>query len=147
MSNEKIEGLRALLADESLPLAERRTAAELCIAALLDSVQEPAEDDSDVIRLRTPPEGDPLVGDLYVRAVQILNEDRGWAPTGPSLAQARRHIHTRRREELVRAIYKDHSRHHLERLEAAQRVLDAASPRSHWRMNGYTAQRIIEESK
>jgi hypothetical protein len=145
MSN-RLDGLRTAIRNEALPLAERKQAAEHLITALVDELQEPAEDDKAVFATVAPPSADGPLGDIYPRAWRIANEKRGWAASGPTLAQGRRHVHEQRRTELLKAIYTDKARHSLERIEAAQRILNSEPPLSFWRKNGYTAQRLVAEA-
>lgn len=144
MSN--IEQLRAVIDNESLPLAERKQAAQLLVSGLVDAVPEPQDDDAQVVALLTCPSADGTLGHIAPLAWQVSNECRGWARSGGTLTQARRHVHEKRRGELLKTIYQDRDRHGLEREAAAQRLLDALPPLSMERRNGITAQRLVAEA-
>jgi hypothetical protein len=130
-----------------LTLAERKAAAEHYIAAIVDAVSTPADDDAAVIALMQPPEWDGPMAEYQPTVRRIVNEQRGWASSGPSPAQARRHVQEQRRTDLLKAIYTNREPHSLEREAAAQRLLDSLPPSSMQRRNGFTAQRLIQEAK
>jgi hypothetical protein len=92
MSN-KLDLLKTAIADESIPLAERRTAAEHLVTALVDAVPAPAEDDAEVVELVTPWKDDGPLGGTAPMAWRACNEVYGWHKDGPTLAQARKRVH------------------------------------------------------
>jgi len=144
MSNEKIEGLRALLADESLPLAERKTAAELCIAALVDAVQAPGPDEAEVVELRTPWKGDARTCNFLSDAWKQRNVVYGWHETGPTLSQALKRVAELLRLRALLGVIVDDSAHKLERLAACRALLDEhLDPRNHYRRNNFTAEDLL----
>lgn len=71
--------LRSLIADEALPLAERKQAAEYYITAIRDVVSEPAEDDPAVTYLFAPetvPDTDShseMMNNLLLYAWKLIN--------------------------------------------------------------------------
>jgi hypothetical protein len=143
MSN-KLDQLRTAIADESLGLPERRTATELYVAGLVDAVPAPAEDDAEVVELVTPWTDDGTLGSIAPLAWKQRNLAYGWHESGPSLAQARKHVHDRLKFRALLAVVVDESEHRLERLEACRRVLDELHPQNFYRVNGYTPERMLD---
>ncbi len=148
MSSTKLDQLRAVVADESLPLPERKIAAEHYVSELVDAVPAPADDDAAVLALQTPyTKIDPILGNIYIRAWEIGNEIHGWAASGPTTIQARKHIHQGRQFRVLLTIVADDAHCHLERLEACQRILDELPARNFYRVNSYTAERLLAQVK
>lgn len=144
MSIEKLEDLRQIIADENTNISTRKVAAEHLVAAMVNAVEEPADDDAEVVKLRTPLRtDDPVMGNLYRTAWIVWNASFGWSETGPTLAQARKHVHEWHRQRVVLTLVVDESAHQLERLAATQHVLDHLDARNFYRINGYSAQQLL----
>lgn len=145
MSKTNYEQFRSLIADESLPLTERRTAAEHYITALVDAVPEPGDDHAEVIELRTPWKSDRL-GSIAETAWKARNGAYGWYANGPTVSQARAHVHKRLKLLVLLAVVVDEHAHHLERLAACQSLLeDHRHPQNFYRKNGYHAEKLLSK--
>ncbi len=72
-----------------------------------------------------------------------------WPPIRPasrwSLRDARAEVLRRHRERVLLAVVVNESAARLERLEAAQTILDASHADGKWRRNSYTAERLLTE--
>jgi hypothetical protein len=145
MSN--IGELRVVIADESLGLPERRAAAEHYLAELVEAVPAPAEDDAEVVELRTPWKAEGEMGKFMQSGWRSRNTVYGWSPDGPTLTQAKLHVHDRMKLRALLGIIVDDSAHHLERLEACRGVLGRLSLQNFYRVNGYTPERMLAEVK
>lgn len=148
MSNpETLEQLRAVIRNEDAPITARKQAAQLLVSELVDAVQEPGESDADVLALMAPPNADDeMIRELCRQAWAYTNETRGWAASGPTVLQACRHAHERRRTHLLKVVYQDVARHPLEREAGARRYVDTFPPQSLDRRNGVTAERLLAEA-
>lgn len=113
----KYELLSAAIRDESLPLSERKTAAEHYISELVDAVPVPADDDSEVTELMQPWRDKKL-------ATSFEKLTNGLSTHGETLVNAKRTVLRRRRLRAVLAVIVDGSAHLLEQLAACQKVLD-----------------------
>jgi hypothetical protein len=149
MSNRTLEDLRAAVADDNLPVAERRIAAEHYIAALVDSVPEPGPDDPEVIELKAPwkSSGNPDIDELYAYAHGVVNEDLGWDKSGPTVAQAKTYIREQRKFQALLVVAADEMEPCILRLAACRAVLNDLDPRSAYRRNGHSAQQMLDAIK
>jgi hypothetical protein len=145
MSN-KLDQLRAAIADENLPLSERHTAAEHLVTAVVDAVPAPAEDHTEVVELVTPWKDDGPLGGMDPKAWRVRNEVYGWHESGPTLSQAKRHVHAHHRLRALLTVVTDENAHRLERLEACRVLLDEhLDPRNFYRVNSYTPEQMLEK--
>lgn len=142
MSN-KLDQLRTAIADESLGLPERRTAAEHLIVEMLDAVPVPGDDNAEVVELLTPWTDDGTLGSIAPMAWKQRNLAYGWRESGSTLAQAIKRVHDRHKLRAVLGVVVDESAHRLERLEACRRVLDELHSQNFYRRNGYDAERML----
>jgi hypothetical protein len=144
--SKKLDQLRAAIADESIPLTERRTAAEHLVTAVVDAVPEPEEDNAEVVELLTPWTDDGTLGSIAPMAWKQRNLVYDWHESGPSLAQARKHVHDRLRFRALLAVVVDESAHRLTRLEACRVILDEhLHPQGYHRKNNYNAEKLLEK--
>jgi hypothetical protein len=143
MSSSKLEALRTAIADESIPLSERRTAAEHYVAEMVDAIPAPAEDNAEVAELVTPWTDGGTLGSFAPMAWKQHNLAYGWRESGPTVAQAIKRVHDRLRLRVMLGVVVDENAHHLERLEACRRVLDELHPQNFYRRNGYDAERML----
>jgi hypothetical protein len=144
MSNAEFEALRAVVADESLSLVERKQAAEHYVAGLVDAVPAPAEDDAEVVELVTPWKDDGPLGGTAPMAWRACNEVYGWHKDGPTLAQARKRVHNGLRLRVLLGVAVDTSAHRLTRLEVCRVILDEhLDPRNFYRVNSYTPEQML----
>lgn len=146
---EKLQDLRALIADESITLAGRTVAAEHAVQLQLASVPAPAEDDAEVVELLKTWADDGSLGSLLPTAWKQRNLASGWSESGPTLSQARKWVHDRLRLRALLGIIVDEesASHRLERLEACRCVLETLHPRNFYRVNTYTPERMLAEIK
>ncbi len=146
MITEKLEDLRQIVADEGTNITTRHVAAARYIAELVDAVPVPADDDAEVLKLRTAPPANRVQLDSHVLSYRrIWNEAHGWNPDGPTTVQARKHVRERRQFQEVLGVVVADSAHRLEKLAACQYVLDQLHSRNFYRMNGYTAEKMLEK--
>jgi hypothetical protein len=142
----QVDELRKIIADEALPLAERKAVAEHLVQIIVDAVSAPADDHAGVVALMTPPEWDGPMAEYQPTVQRILNEQRGWASSGPMLPQAKRYVHNGLKFVALLAVVVDGEAHRLERLEACRRVLeDYLSPRNFYRENHYDAEKMLSK--
>lgn len=134
MNSENKTHLRLVLADETLPIQSRQAAAEHLIKLVIESVQEPANDNQEVLKLQQPWENREFAA-MFANSVAV---------DGESPAEAKRIVRQRNRLRAVLAVVVDESAHRLERLAACQKVLDD-TPRTNWPANGYTPDGLLAE--
>ena len=138
--------LRAAVSNVALPIGERQSAAEHLVRLMVAGVPVPADDDAEILELRTPWKDDGKLGSNAPAACRARNEVFGWHVDGPTLSQAKRHVHDRHMLRLLLAIIVDESVHRLERLEACRVVLgDNLRPRSPQRRNNYSPEKLLAE--
>lgn len=146
MSSIKLSELHALVVNETLTEVERREAAERYVAEIVANVPVPSDDDEQVVRMRTaPPANHPQLDSHDLSAWRIWNEVRGWAPDGPTAAQAKKYVRERHQFRVVLGIVVDDSAHRLEKLAACQYILDDLHPRNFLRMNNFTAEKMLQK--
>jgi hypothetical protein len=139
MDEQQAMQLRSVTADEGQSLPARRAAAEHLIGLHVEAVEAAgvSDDDPEVSALRTPwkdaelasmfcksPDGPPL---------------KGWP-----LSDAKSKVLDRRKLRALLAVVVDEKAHPLERLAACEKVL-RDYPVGKWRMNSYTAARLLAE--
>jgi hypothetical protein len=148
VSSEKLEVLRVVIADESLPIAERKVAAEHAVQVQLSAVPEPDDNDDAVAALRTPSvpiNAHPVVVKLTQDSMGFWYELQGWLSTGPTLPQARQHVHKSHKLRLLLRVIVDKAADRLERLAACRVVLDDhIHPRGKFRVNHYGEERLLD---
>jgi hypothetical protein len=136
--NTKIDGLRSLVADESLPLTERRDAAAYVIRLMVESIPVPKADDDEVVELQKPWH-DPFLAELGAAATF------GRSLSGWSLKDAIAEVHRCHQLRAVLSIVVDDTAHRLERLAACQYVLDNSHPEGTWRRNNYSPENLLDK--
>lgn len=142
---DQLINLWGILQNESLSLTERQTAAHLAVELQIGAVPTPADEDPEVVALRTPwPEryGSTVCFGL---AWAVRNEHEGWNAKGPTIQQARKYIVNNRREAAVLAIICDTNAHLLERTAAAEYVLSRLPEDSYYIRQNYTPERMLVE--
>lgn len=134
----ELAALRAIIADEAKPLAERTAAAALAVQLTVDGIPDPADDHSEVVTLMTPwDDGGPLSN-------VIATVTKGLSRTGYPLAEARAHVLQRHKLRAVLALVVDVTAHKLIRLAACQTMLDSfLHPNGRHRLNAYTPERLL----
>jgi hypothetical protein len=139
---DELAALRAVVADEGKPLAERTNAAALIVTLTLEAVTEPADDHPEVVTLVTPwDDGGPL-SDV------IAHVTKGLSRTGYPLAEARAHVLQRHKLRAVLALIVDTALPRLIRLAACQAALDGfLHPNGRHRVNAYSPERLLAAVK
>ena len=145
MNNEK--NLRAFVGNESLGTAQRRDAAEMLVGLKLNAVPEPADDDPEVAELRTPWPDDASLGAVLPMAWRQRNIAYGWPSEGPSVAQARKHIHKRVKLRALLAVVVDEKENRLVRLAACDAVVREHSPKGALRNVHKSAEEMLSAVK
>jgi hypothetical protein len=138
---DELAGLRAVVADEDKPLAERTAAAAHIVTLALGAVTDPADDDAEVAEL-VKPWADPVLAKM---AAEVTG---GRSVNGHSLPDAKQTVFKRRRWRAVLTIICDETAHKLTRLAACQTALDSfLHPNGAHRKAGYSAERLLAEVK
>ncbi|MBS1799553.1 MAG: hypothetical protein JSS95_06970 [Acidobacteria bacterium] len=141
MSNEQIEGLRAIIANTSLTEKERSNAAAHAVQLQLSAVeaQGVADDDDEVAELMSPKDG--LFGTcwpFYVERITGRRADRF------TLHEAKKIVLRRKLLRVLLTIVVDESNEELERLAACQEVFDThLDPRHAFKINAHNAPRLL----
>lgn len=139
-SQNQLEGLRQVIANESLSLTERRVAADHAIQLQLAAVdaEDVPGDDAEIVEL-THPWTDAKIGAL-------MESITGWVSTkGFSLAEAKKTVMRRRRLRMLLAIVVDVAKNKQERLAACREVLSThLHPSGNFHRNGYDESRLLD---
>lgn len=101
MSKSKLEDLGQIIADDTLPLAARRTAAEHYVEAMIADLPEAGDDDSEVINLTRGWEDKKL-------AELMADVTNGRSLTGFSLPDAKDSVQRRRRGKMLWQLHTEH---------------------------------------
>jgi len=132
----KYELLSAAIRDESLPLLERKTAAEHYILELVNAVPVPADDTPEVIELMKPWKNEAF-------AASFAKLTNGISTTGHTLANAKNTVLRRRRLRTVLEVIVDEQAHRLQQLAACKKVLDEHLC-SRFAYNHYSPEKMLD---
>jgi hypothetical protein len=134
----EISQLRAAVEDTALPLSERKDAAEHLVKVVVKAVPDPADDDPEVVELRTPWENTEIT--------KLFSKGPNTVPlSGHSLPDAKAKVLQRRTLRAALAVVVDSTANQLERLAACERILEDHPQISKWRYNSYTPERMLVE--
>jgi hypothetical protein len=128
----EIEVLRTVIADETATPEARRDAATHAVRLQVDAVPDASPDDPEVVKLVTPWEDRQLAS---------------WFPVTSrvrSLAEAVAEVTEQHRWRARYRIVANEGLSRTERLAACQSVLDHMSPQSVFRLNAYSAAKLLE---
>jgi len=137
MDNTTQQQLRSIIADETAPMADRRTAASHLSALKTSAVDLTiAPDDAEYVRLRTPW---PRTTQSEIELADMFHHYSGGMQHDEAVARCReiRIIDDRR------ATWQDTSLHRLERLAAIAALIDDAPKPNYWTTNGYGPERLL----
>jgi len=137
MNSTTQQQLRQIIADETVPLSDRRESARI-LAALKTSALDLtiASDDPEYVRLRTPW---PRTTQSEIELADMFHHYSGGMQHDEAV--------TRCRENRIiddrAATWRDTSLHHLERLAAIAAYMEDTPKPNYWTMNGVSAERLL----
>jgi len=139
MDEQQAKQLRSVVVDEGQSLQSRKAAAEHLIGLHVEAVEAAgvSDDDPEVSALRTPWK-DAELASMFCKSLD------GPPLKGASLSDAKNTVFQRRKLRALLAVVVDEKAHPLERLAGCERILHDY-PVGKWRMNSYTAARLLAE--
>jgi hypothetical protein len=144
MINPEIEQLRGIVRNPDLLVQQRRDAAIHLIELTVASVQEPGDDDAEVVQLMQPWPRDTASN---IAIAELMDRMSGKITQGRNLADAKSEVWKRRRLRSLLAVITDDTSSQVEKLVTCQVLLaEYLPPGGRHRRNSFTPESLLADA-